>query len=122
MVSLPLYTDVYSAQQNDHSYRTQTRRKSKKSAARLSKDGKWRSFPKAPRLLQHVSSGTYYARLHTGGKIIRQSCRVVYKKWTFVCEQKWKVSKDRNMEQDERFGFRIWGGVQFDTGDISLGS
>jgi len=45
----------------------------KKSAARLSKDGKWRSFPKAPRLLQYVSSGTYYARLHTGGKIIRQS-------------------------------------------------
>jgi len=45
----------------------------KKSAFRLSKDGKWRSFPKAPRLLQYVSSGSYYARIHTGGKIIRKS-------------------------------------------------
>jgi integrase len=52
----------------------------KKSAARLSKDGKWRSFPKAPRLLQYVSSGTYYARLHTGGKIIRQSLETTV--WT----------------------------------------
>ena len=26
-----------------------------------------------------------------------------------MCEQKWKVSKDRNMEQDEGFGLWIWG-------------
>src|ERR1043165_9903551 len=28
----------------------------------LSKDGKWRSFPEAPNLIQYVTAGTYYAR------------------------------------------------------------
>ncbi len=41
--------------------------------ARLSKDGKWRSFPKVPHLLQYVSSGIYYARTKVNGKIIRHS-------------------------------------------------
>jgi len=38
-----------------------------------SKDGKWRSFPKVPHLLQYVNSGTYYARVKVNGKLIRQS-------------------------------------------------
>ena len=42
-------------------------------AGRLSKDGKWRSFPKLPHLLQYVGSGKYYARVKRDGKIIRQS-------------------------------------------------
>ena len=46
---------------------------SRKSKSRLSKDGKWRSFPKVPNLLQYTSSGTYFARAKTHGKIIRQS-------------------------------------------------
>ena len=45
----------------------------KKSAFRLSKDGKWRSFSRVPHLLQYVSSGAYFARIKVRGKIIRQS-------------------------------------------------
>ena len=41
--------------------------------SRLSKDGKWRSFPRVPNLLQYVSSATYFARVKVEGKIIRQS-------------------------------------------------
>lgn len=40
---------------------------------RLSKDGKWRSFPKAPGLLQYVSTGKYFARVRVHGKLFRQS-------------------------------------------------
>jgi integrase len=39
----------------------------------LSKDGKWRSFPKVPNLLQYVTSGTYYARTKIHGKPVRFS-------------------------------------------------
>ena len=52
----------------------------KKSAVRLSKDGKWRSFPRAPHLLQYVASGTYFARIKIRGKIIRQSLETTV--WT----------------------------------------
>jgi hypothetical protein len=45
----------------------------KKSANRLSKDGKWRSFPRVPHWLQYVSSGTYFARIKIKGKLIRES-------------------------------------------------
>ena len=39
----------------------------------LSKDGKWRSFPKVPNLLQYVGSEKYYARTKVNGKLFRQS-------------------------------------------------
>jgi len=39
----------------------------------LSKDDKWRSFPKVPNLLQYVTSGTYYARTKVVGKLVRLS-------------------------------------------------
>jgi hypothetical protein len=39
----------------------------------LSKDGKWRYFPKAPNLLQYVRTGTYFARAKVKGKTFRQS-------------------------------------------------
>jgi len=39
----------------------------------LSKDGKWRSFPKVPNLLQYVIAGTYYARCKVDGKPVRES-------------------------------------------------
>jgi hypothetical protein len=45
----------------------------KKNANRLSSDGKWRSFPRVPHLLQYVSSGTYFARIKIKGKLIRES-------------------------------------------------
>jgi hypothetical protein len=39
----------------------------------LLKDGKWRSFPKVPNLLQYVSNGNYYGRIKIGRKTIRES-------------------------------------------------
>jgi integrase len=39
----------------------------------LSADGKWRSFPKVPNLLQYVVAGTYYARCKVNGKPVRAS-------------------------------------------------
>jgi integrase len=39
----------------------------------LSTDGKWRSFPKVPNLLQYVIAGTYYARCKVNGKPVRLS-------------------------------------------------
>jgi len=39
----------------------------------LSKDGKWRSFPKVPGLLQYVSTGTFYGRVKVDGKLYRES-------------------------------------------------
>ena len=39
----------------------------------MSSDGKWRSFPKIPHLLQYVGSGTFYGRTKVDGKLIRQS-------------------------------------------------
>jgi hypothetical protein len=39
----------------------------------LSKDGKWRSFPKVPGLLQYVNNGNYYGRIKVDGKLIRES-------------------------------------------------
>jgi hypothetical protein len=44
-----------------------------KSANRLSTDGKWRSFPRVPHLLQYTRSGTYFARIKIKGKTIRES-------------------------------------------------
>jgi hypothetical protein len=41
----------------------------------LSKNGKWRSFPKVPHLLQYVISGTYFGKVKINGKKIRQSLR-----------------------------------------------
>jgi hypothetical protein len=41
----------------------------------LSRDGKWRSFPRVPHLLQYVSNGNYYGRIQTGGKLIRESLK-----------------------------------------------
>ena len=45
----------------------------KKSAVRISKDGKWRSFPRVPHLLQYVASETYFARVKIRGKVVRES-------------------------------------------------
>jgi len=39
----------------------------------LSADGKWRSFPKVPHLLQYVSTETYFGRVKIGRKIFRES-------------------------------------------------
>jgi integrase len=41
--------------------------------ARLSPDGKWRSFPKVPNLVQYVGTGTYFGRVKIDGKVFRES-------------------------------------------------
>src|SRR2546430_8834590 len=46
------------------------RRKAKRNE-RLSPDGKWRSFPKVPHLLQYISTGQFYGRIKVAGKPIR---------------------------------------------------
>lgn len=47
----------------------------KQKTERLSKDGKWRSFPKVPGLLQYVASGAYFGKVKIQGKQIRQSLK-----------------------------------------------
>ena len=39
----------------------------------LSHDGKWRSFPKVPNLVQYVSTGAYFGKVKIGGKPFRES-------------------------------------------------
>ena len=41
--------------------------------ARLSPDGKWRSFPKVPNLVQYVNTDAYFGRVKIEGKIFRES-------------------------------------------------
>lgn len=43
--------------------------------ASLSPDGKWRSFPKVPNLLQYVNTGAYFGRVKIEGKIFRESLK-----------------------------------------------
>lgn len=43
--------------------------------ANLSPDGKWRSFPKVPNLVQYVSTGTYFGRVKIDGKVFRESLK-----------------------------------------------
>ena len=45
----------------------------KKSAVRISKDGKWRSFPRVPHWWQYVNSETCFARVKIRGRIVRES-------------------------------------------------
>jgi integrase len=52
-----------------------TKPKRNQRTERLSPDGKWRSFPKVPNLLQYCSTGLYFARLKVNGKLIRRSLK-----------------------------------------------
>jgi integrase len=46
----------------------------------LSSDGKWRSFPKVPHLLQYIKSGNYFGKVKINGRSIRQSLHTTV--WT----------------------------------------
>ena len=46
----------------------------------LSKDGKWRSFPKVPHLLQYVISGNYFGKVKINGNSVRKSLQTTV--WT----------------------------------------
>ncbi|HOP98633.1 MAG TPA: site-specific integrase [Verrucomicrobiota bacterium] len=50
-----------------------TKSRKQKRSERLSPDGKWKSFPRVPNLLQYVSTGIYFARVKVNGKLIRRS-------------------------------------------------
>ncbi len=43
--------------------------------AHLSPDGKWRSFPKVPNLVQYVITETYFGRVKVNGKTFRESLK-----------------------------------------------
>ena len=47
--------------------------KPRKREDRISKDGKWRSFPRVPHLLQYVSSGIYFGKVKINGRKIKKS-------------------------------------------------
>jgi hypothetical protein len=61
---------------------TDTEPNSRKREQNLSTDGKWRSFPKVPHLLQYVSNGNYYGRIKIDGKLIRESLKTSV--WTMA--------------------------------------
>src|SRR5580692_4670632 len=43
--------------------------------ASISPDGKWRSFPKVPNLLQYIPTGKYFGRIKIDGKVFRESLK-----------------------------------------------
>ena len=53
---------------------------SRKREEHLSNDGKWRSFPKVPHLLQYLTSGNYFGKVKINGKTIRKSLQTTV--WT----------------------------------------
>ena len=78
----------------------------------LSSDGKWRSFPKVPHLLQYASNGNYYGRLKDGGKIIREALATIV--WTTAKPQPTNgLKKHQKVSQrfdPPRFGQAVEGG------------
>ena len=58
--------------------KSDTELSNRKREEHLAKDGKWRSFPKVPHLLQYVSNGNYYGRIKVSGKIIRESLETAF--------------------------------------------
>ena len=50
-----------------------TRRANANGKSAFPPDGKWRSFPTVPNLLQYVSFYNYYGRINVSGKTIRES-------------------------------------------------
>ena len=77
--------------------------KRKNTVCHLSRDGKWRSFPRVPHLLQYLNSGTYIARIKIKGKIIRESLET--KVWSvaqlklvdFLKKKQSSVNDDQNV-------------------------
>ena len=43
--------------------------------ANLSPDGKWKSFPRVPNLLQYVPSGKFFGRVKINGTLVRQTLK-----------------------------------------------
>jgi type I restriction-modification system DNA methylase subunit len=77
---------------------SQPKTKARDRAGQLSKDGKWRSFPRVPNLLQYVSTKTYYARVKQKGKVIRRSLRT--NSWTTARLRLVAFLKDKQEKAD----------------------
>jgi hypothetical protein len=69
----PLYPVWFGVLATPPDNQTTTGAKARKERRRLSKDGKWRSFPKVPGLVPYVRSGAYSGKITIQGKQIRQS-------------------------------------------------
>lgn len=54
---------------------TEQKRETTRRNANTSPDGKWRSFPKVPNLVQYISTGTYFGRVKIDSKIFRESLK-----------------------------------------------
>ena len=46
----------------------------------MSANGKWRSFPKVPHLLQYIISGNYFGKVKISGRTVRKSLKTTV--WT----------------------------------------
>src|SRR5437879_11950594 len=62
----------------------------------LSIDGKWRSFPKVPNLLQYVITGSSYGRVKVDGKIYRESLEVSKARFTASSSGSCPTASHRN--------------------------
>src|SRR5262245_5195708 len=46
-----------------------------KRKSNISPDGKWKSFPQTPHLIQYVPSGIFFGRIKINGKITRETLK-----------------------------------------------
>lgn len=72
--------------------------------ATLSPDGKWKSFPRTPNLVQYVSTGQYYGRVKVRGNTIRRKLKAtvhsdaVLRFFDFLKEQRTKTPLNGDAE------------------------
>jgi integrase len=89
---------------------------------RLSSDGKWRSFPKVPHLLQYVISGNYFGKVKIKGKVFRQSLETTV--WTTAQLRLNEFLKDhrenRNKVDPPKFGEAVEDYKQELAADVNM--
>ena len=68
----------------------------------MSIDGKWRSFPKVPNLLQYVITGSFYGRVKVDGKIYRESLEVSKARFTGSSSRSCPTSSLRSFARSAR--------------------
>jgi hypothetical protein len=74
----------------------------KERVPRISPDGKWKSFPKSPNLLQCIRTGKYYARVKVCGKLVRRKLKTdgyskaLLRPGDFLKEQRPKLPRSDN--------------------------
>ena len=96
---------LYPVQSETENANNPTAKGRKKSAFCLSKDGKWRSFPRVPHLLQYVSSGTYFARVKIKGKISRESLETTV--WSDALLKLVDFLKEKHTVKDKKDAVKV---------------